>query len=79
MVFEKNTPLTSYTVNPIVRGDEQMSSRDVKLRDKVAPGGYSVVGQVPEDRRMQNTGIHLDQHKSLMSKLIGESMQSRFH
>lgn len=79
MVFEKNTPLTSYTINPIARGDEQMSSRDVKIRDKVSPGGYSVVGQLPEETRTQNTGLHLDPHKSLMSKLIGESMQARYH
>lgn len=77
--FQRNTPLTSFVSNPVAMGNEQVSSRERQLRPKVNPGGYSVIGQKPKETRMQTVGLHADPHKALMSKLISESMNTRFN
>ena len=80
IVLEKNTPLTSYSTNTIARGNVNISSRDKQLKPTLSHGGYAVAGHRPKQHNSKHQGgMTLDPHKSLMSKLVSQSMQSRFN
>jgi hypothetical protein len=75
--FERNIPLNSFVSNPVLKGFSESGSRDIRLADKVQPGGFSGRGQIPMARRTQET-TSMESEKAKMNRVVMESMQGRF-
>jgi hypothetical protein len=76
--LERNTPLTHYAVNPTGKGENNISSRNYSLQQKIQPGGYAVPGQMPMLNRMQEVNEQYESDKARMSRLVLSQAQSRF-
>jgi len=78
--LERNTPLTTMTINPgnFNRGNSDNSSREYRLSPKIQPGGYSAPTQVPMRERMQDVRSSQDSEKSRMSRAVIQQFQGRY-
>ena len=76
--LERNTPLTHYAVNPTGKGENNTSSRNYSLQQKIQPGGYAVPGQMPMLNRMQEVNEQYESDKARMSRLVLSQAQNRF-
>ena len=76
--LERNMPRGSFESNPIGRGANDHSSRDVRLTPKIQPGGYQIPSQVPMRDRMRDVAPLRESEKARISRMVMESMQGRF-
>ena len=76
--LSRNTPLNSFTSNPVAKGFHEQSSREVHLLDKIKAGGFSIPGQIPTQNRIHNINVSNNSEKSTMGRMISENMQGRF-
>ena len=77
--LERNTPLTSFSINPVSKGNNiDISSREYNLAPKINAGGFSGRGSVPMQNRMQNVREDQESEKSLMLRKVSEQHQGRY-
>jgi hypothetical protein len=77
--LDRNIPNGSYSTNIVSRGFADHSSRDVRLAEKIQPGGYTVPGQMPMIDRNQNIPELYESEKARTNRFVMESMQHRFN
>jgi hypothetical protein len=75
--LERNTPLTTMSVNPGKMGDINKSSRFFNLSEKPQYGSFEGRGQMPTMNRVQEIPQNYESDKSKMNKKI-EEMFNRY-
>ena len=76
--LERNTPLTNVYNNKSAIGNNNISSRDVHLNQKLQLGEYNVPGQIPNLNRIQQLKEPFQTEKSKMGKIVMEQFQGRY-
>lgn len=76
--FEKNTPLTHITINPVAKGDVDHSSRDARLNDKISLGGFNGRAQIPSINRIDYSKYNMETNKTRMNRVVNENMSNKF-
>lgn len=78
ITLSRNIPNGNFTTNIASLGFSDNGSRDVRLHEKINPGGYSIPGQIPTTERSQYSQSSHESEKARMNRMVMESMQGRF-
>ena len=73
--LERNTPLTNVYNNKSGIGNSNVSSRDIKLNEKLQFGEYNGRSQIPNLNRIQQLKEPFETEKSKMGKIVMEQFK----
>jgi hypothetical protein len=76
--LERNTPLTNVYNNKSAIGNSNVSSRDIKLNEKLQYGEYNGRSQIPNLNRIQQLKEPFETEKSKMGKIVMEQFKGRY-
>ena len=76
--LERNTPLTNVYNNKSGIGNSNVSSRDIKLNEKLQFGEYNGRSQIPNLNRIQQLKEPFETEKSKMGKIVMEQFKGRY-
>lgn len=75
--LERNIPEVSLTVNPSIKGEEQISSRNAYLPQRPKYGGFNNLGFIPDTKRSGEIKESLNTQKNNISRQVMNTSMSR--
>jgi hypothetical protein len=75
--LERNMPRGQFTTNVVARGEEELSSRDVRLNPKINPGGFSGGASKPSLSRPGQME-QFETQKASLSRMAAATAEGRF-